>query len=62
MSDRFDRDTALEAIGDGAYRARIDHGWWVARGPNGGYVAALMLRALGLATGERLNGHSHRAE
>jgi acyl-CoA thioesterase len=52
MSNRFDDDTSVETIGDGAFRARIDRGWWVARGPNGGYVAALMLRALGLATGD----------
>lgn len=43
---RFDRDTAVRAIGDGRYEARIDPGWFVVRGPNGGYIAALMLRAL----------------
>ena len=43
---RFDRDTAVRALGDGRYEARIDSGWFVVRGPNGGYIAALMLRAL----------------
>jgi acyl-CoA thioesterase len=52
MSNRFDRDTSVEAIGDGAFRAHIDRGWWIARGPNGGYLAAILLRALGLATGD----------
>ena len=42
----FDAATALEPLGDGAYDARMDHGWWVGRGPNGGYVAAVLLRAL----------------
>jgi acyl-CoA thioesterase len=43
---RFDRDTAVTPRGDGLFEARIDRGWWVLRGPNGGYVAAIVLRAL----------------
>lgn len=42
---RFSRDTELEKIESGLFRARIDTGWWVMRGPNGGYVAALLQRA-----------------
>ena len=42
---RFSRDTDLERIDHGLFRARIDTGWWVMRGPNGGYVAALLQRA-----------------
>lgn len=44
--NRFDRDTAVEPLGGGVFEARIDRGWWVVRGPNGGYVAAIVLRAL----------------
>jgi len=43
---RFDSDTAVEALGEGRYRARIDEGWWVVAGPNGGYVGAVLQRAL----------------
>jgi len=46
VTTRFDRDTAVRPLGDGAYEGRIDRGWWVVRGPNGGYVAAIVLRAL----------------
>ncbi len=46
MPTRFDRDIAVVAAGGGAYDARIDAGWWVVRGPNGGYVAALLANAL----------------
>jgi acyl-CoA thioesterase len=51
MPTRFDRDTAVHAVdpsvaGPGVYEGRIDRGWWIVRGPNGGYVAALLLRAL----------------
>jgi acyl-CoA thioesterase len=43
---RFDVDTAVVPLGDGRFEARMDRGWWIERGPNGGYVAAVILRAL----------------
>jgi acyl-CoA thioesterase len=46
VTTRFDRDTAVKAIAAGRYEARIDRGWWVFIGPNGGYVGAILLRAL----------------
>jgi acyl-CoA thioesterase len=49
---RFDRDTEARPLGDGAYEVRIDPGWWVVRGPNGGYIAALLVRALEQAVGD----------
>ena len=45
-TNKFDRDTMVRSAGDGRYEGRIDPGWWIERGPNGGYVAAIMLRAL----------------
>jgi acyl-CoA thioesterase len=45
-TNKFDRDTAVRLVGEGLYEGRIDGGWWIERGPNGGYVAAIMLRAL----------------
>ncbi len=46
MTTRFEHDTAIERIGSGRYRATLDTGWWVQRGPNGGYLAAILLRAV----------------
>lgn len=46
MSTRFDRDTAIERIDESTWKANIDTGWWIVAGPNGGYVAAILLRAL----------------
>jgi len=51
MPTRFDRDTAVRAVdpsvaGPGVHEGRIDQGWRVVRGPNGGYVEALLFRAL----------------
>jgi acyl-CoA thioesterase len=47
-TSRFERDTAVEALGDGRYRGAIDPGWAVIDGaaPNGGYVLALAARAM----------------
>ena len=52
MTTRFDRDTAVEPQGDGRYTGRIDRSWWIVRGPNGGYVAAIVLRALVAEVGD----------
>ncbi|HEY4397118.1 MAG TPA: thioesterase family protein [Acidimicrobiia bacterium] len=42
----FDRETAVLALGNGRYESELDRAWWVHRGPNGGYLAAIVLRAL----------------
>jgi len=54
MPSRFASDTAVSPVGGGRYMARIDPGWWVVRGPNGGYVAAIVLRALIAETGDEV--------
>jgi len=42
----FDRDTAVTRVADGEFEATLDKGWWIVVGPNGGYLAAILLRAL----------------
>jgi acyl-CoA thioesterase len=42
----WERETAVSPLGDGRYGVEIDPSWSVVRGPNGGYVAALLLRAV----------------
>jgi acyl-CoA thioesterase-2 len=42
-------DTAVEACGDGSYRATLSRDWEI-WGPMGGYVAACALRAAGAST------------
>jgi acyl-CoA thioesterase len=57
---RFDTDTAVvrrpstgAATGATAqFDASMDRGWWIVRGPNGGYVAAVLLRALTETVGD----------
>jgi acyl-CoA thioesterase len=52
VTTRFDRDTSLRALREGVQEGRIDRGWWVFAGPNGGYVGAIVLRALEAAVGD----------
>jgi acyl-CoA thioesterase len=51
---RFDRDTALSLVeaeernGETVhvFDARIDDGWWIVAGPNGGYLSTILLRGM----------------
>jgi acyl-CoA thioesterase len=43
---RFDADTAVVRVGPDLFEGAMSRDWWVVRGPNGGYVAAVLLRAL----------------
>ena len=43
----FDTDIAVQPLGEGRFRAELSERWWVGGGPNGGYVAAIMLNAMG---------------
>ncbi len=50
----FDADTAVEDLGEGRFAATMSERWWVGKGPNGGYVAAVILRAIqAMADAER---------
>jgi acyl-CoA thioesterase len=50
----FDADTALEPAGAGRWRAWAPEHWFVGRGPNGGFLAALAARAAERAAGRPL--------
>jgi hypothetical protein len=45
-ASEFDRATAVAPLGDGARAGTVDAGWFAGRGPNGGYLAAIVLRAM----------------
>jgi acyl-CoA thioesterase len=42
----FEQDTAVRAVADGSFSCDINPDWWVVAGPNGGYVAAILVRAM----------------
>lgn len=43
----------MRALGGGAYACDINPAWWVVAGPNGGYLAAILVRALTREVAER---------
>lgn len=48
----FERDTAVHPLGGGRYGATVSRRWWIVAGPNGGYVAAIILRAVNAAVAD----------
>lgn len=42
----FEGETAVTWEHDGVFSATLHRSWWIIAGPNGGYVAALILRAM----------------
>jgi acyl-CoA thioesterase len=46
----FDDDTGVRPLGGGAWRGRIEESWYAGLRPLGGYVMAIVLRGIVLAT------------
>jgi acyl-CoA thioesterase len=46
VATAFDRATAVAVAGAGVWHGIVDDGWFAGRGPNGGYLAAIVLRAM----------------
>ena len=42
----LDRDTALERVAEDRWRGTVSEDWWILRGPFGGYISALLVRAM----------------
>ena len=42
----FAETTSIERVDDNLYEGIVDKRWWVVRGPHGGYLSAIALRAL----------------
>ena len=42
----FETDTGVSKVAAGSYETEISEAWWVVRGPHGGYLASILLRAL----------------
>jgi acyl-CoA thioesterase len=43
---KFEDQTAARLVEAGLYETTISKDWWVVRGPHGGYLASILLRAL----------------
>lgn len=42
----FDRDTALEPLAVGRWKAAVPAHWFIGTGPNGGWIAAILTRTM----------------
>jgi len=42
----FEQTTAIRRTAEDRFTAALDPAWWVVRGPHGGYLSAIILRAL----------------
>lgn len=51
MIRSFADDTALEPLAEGVFRAAVPEHWFIVTGPNGGWIAAVLARAMEAATG-----------
>ena len=49
----FERDTAVAPLGEDRFAAVVAEAWRAGRGPHGGYLAAIILRALTLTVAEQ---------
>jgi acyl-CoA thioesterase len=52
LDTAFDRATAVAPAGDGTWAATCDTAWSAPRGPNGGYLAAIVVRAIVAEVGD----------
>lgn len=48
---QFDDDTALEPLAEGLWRAVVPQHWFIGTGPNGGWIAAVLTRAMAEVAG-----------
>lgn len=46
MDSKFARDTAVRRLDTDLFEGHVSRDWWIVFGPNGGFVAALLVRAM----------------
>lgn len=53
MTHRFDKDTEVKQVEDHRFIGTLNEGWWIVKGPNGGYLSAIILRSIMLTNNEK---------
>ena len=43
---KFERDTSVTEVEAGVFEGRVNRDWWIVFGPNGGFLAAMLVRAM----------------
>src|SRR3954452_10498076 len=46
---KFERDTSVREIEAGVFEGHVNRDWWIVFGPNGGFLAAMLVKAMGAA-------------
>src|SRR4051795_10282291 len=49
---KFERDTTVTEVEPGVYEGQVNRDWWIVFGPNGGFLAAMMVKAMGAAVAD----------
>src|SRR3954465_12641759 len=43
---KFDRDTSVREVEPGVFEGHVSRDWWIVFGPNGGFLAAMLVKAM----------------
>ena len=46
---KFERDTTVNEVEAGVFEGHVSRDWWIVFGPNGGFLAAMLVKAMGAA-------------
>jgi acyl-CoA thioesterase len=46
---KFERDTSVNEVEAGIFEGHVNRDWWIVFGPNGGFLAAMLVKAMGAA-------------
>ena len=52
MISKFESDTCVREVEPGVFEGQVNRDWWIVFGPNGGFIAAMIVRALAAAVGD----------
>jgi acyl-CoA thioesterase len=52
VSSKFERDTNVTQVEHGVFEGEINRDWWIVFGPNGGFLAAMFVKAMSAAVGD----------
>jgi acyl-CoA thioesterase len=46
VNSKFERDTSVKEMSPGVFEGNVNRDWWIIFGPNGGFIAAMIVRAM----------------
>jgi acyl-CoA thioesterase len=46
---KFERDTSISEVEAGVFEGHVNRDWWIVFGPNGGFLAAMLVKAMSAA-------------